>query len=116
MIQTLEIEGKRYVLLKETEYRRLAASHAGRALDADLPPLPEPDERGHVPAIEYTRASIARQIIRERIAAGLSQQRLAKLAGVRQETLSRIESGKHTPTLRTIKKIDRVLAARRKRK
>jgi hypothetical protein len=34
------------------------------------------------------------------------QQELAKRAGIRQETLSRIESGKHPPTL---KKIDRAL-------
>jgi transcriptional regulator with XRE-family HTH domain len=44
-----------------------------------------------------------------RKAAGLTQQELATRAGIRQETLSRIESGKHTPTLRTLKKIDRAL-------
>ncbi len=39
----------------------------------------------------------------------LSQQRLAELAGLRQETLSRLESGKHSPTVRTVEKIDRAL-------
>jgi transcriptional regulator with XRE-family HTH domain len=34
---------------------------------------------------------------------------LAELAGLRQETLSRIESGKHSPTVRTVEKIDRAL-------
>jgi transcriptional regulator with XRE-family HTH domain len=62
-----------------------------------------------VPAIEFTRISLARDIIRERKAAGLSQQALAALAGMRQETISRIESGKHTPTARTIDRIDRAL-------
>jgi transcriptional regulator with XRE-family HTH domain len=43
------------------------------------------------------------------MALGLTQQALAKLAGVRQETLSRLESGKHSPTVRTVEKIDRAL-------
>jgi transcriptional regulator with XRE-family HTH domain len=51
----------------------------------------------------------------------LSQERLAELAGLRQETLSRLESGKHSPTVRTVEKIDvalkqYALAARGKRK
>ena len=39
----------------------------------------------------------------------MSQVQLAELAGLRQETLSRIESGKHSPTVRTVEKIDRAL-------
>ena len=67
------------------------------------------DLEGNVPALEFIRVSIARDIIRERKARGLTQERLAELAGVRQETLSRIESGKHSPTVRTVEKIDRAL-------
>jgi len=55
------------------------------------------------------RASIARDIVLERRALGLTQEALAKLAGVRQETLYRLESGKHSPTVRTVEKIDRAL-------
>jgi transcriptional regulator with XRE-family HTH domain len=40
----------------------------------------------------------------------LSQAEVAKRAGIRQETVSRLESGKHAPTVRTVEKIDRVLA------
>lgn len=115
--QTIQIAGKRLVVMEESEYERLCRL-AGRAVEDDaLPPLPKPDKHGRVPAIEYTRISIARDIIRERKALGLSQQALAELAGVRQETLSRIETGKHTATVQTINKIDRALkraAARRK--
>ena len=46
---------------------------------------------------------------RERTALGLTQQQLAKLAGVREETLSRLESGKHSPTVRTVEKIEKAL-------
>ena len=59
--------------------------------------------------MEYIQASIARDIIKERRALGMSQVQLAELAGLRQETLSRIESGKHSPTVRTVEKIDRAL-------
>ena len=75
----------------------------------ERPPLPKPDEEGNVPALEYVRASIARDIIRERRALGLTQGQLAKLAGVRQETLCRLETGRHSPTVRTVEKIDRAL-------
>ncbi len=67
------------------------------------------DEHGNRPAVAFARVSIARSIIRDRQAAGLSQQELARRAGVRQETVSRIESGKHSPTVRTVEKVDRVL-------
>ena len=76
-------------------------------LDLDLPPLPPADERGHYPAIETARAIIARQVIRDRKAVGWTQAELANRAGVRQETISRIETGKHSPGLKTMAKIDR---------
>ena len=80
-----------------------------RTMSKTMPSLPKPDANGHFPAIEYTRISLARSIIRERTALGLTQQQLAKLAGVREETLSRLESGKHSPTVRTVEKIERAL-------
>jgi DNA-binding XRE family transcriptional regulator len=42
-------------------------------------------------------------------AASLTQVKLAKLAGIRPETLNRLEQGKHTPSMETINKIDRAL-------
>ena len=74
-----------------------------------LPPLPKPDCDGNYPALEYVRASIARDIIRERKALGLTQEQLAKLSGVRQETICRLETGLHSPTVRTVEKIERAL-------
>ena len=77
--------------------------------DPDLPALPPADESGQYPAIETARAIIARQVIRARKAAGWTQTELADRAGVRQETISRIETCKHSPGLRTMAKIDRAL-------
>jgi DNA-binding XRE family transcriptional regulator len=71
--------------------------------------LPKADAGGNYHAAAFARASIARKIIQDRANAGLSQKQLANLAGVRVETLCRIETGKHTPSLPTIDRIDRAL-------
>jgi len=74
---------------------------------------------GNRPAVAFARGSIARSIVTERKQLGLTQEALAKRAGIRQETLSRLESGKHSPTIRTVQKIERALqraAAKRFRK
>lgn len=104
-MKTIELNGTDYVIMERKEFDRLAT----KAKAADLPPLPKPDADGNYPAIEYARASIARSIIRDRAEAGLNQRELAKLAGIPVETLCRIETGKHTPSVRTIEKIDRAL-------
>lgn len=110
-VQRIELAGQYFVLIEETEYEKLCV-RAGRvvALNADdLPPLPEPDKQGRFPALEYARISLARDIIRDRRAAGLTQRELAESAGTRQETISRIESGKYTASVKLIDKIDGVL-------
>lgn len=77
----------------------------------DLPALPLPDPNGRFPALEYARISLARDIVRDRRAAGLTQQEPAELAATLQETISRLENGKHTASLKLVDKIDRVLQA-----
>ncbi len=103
--QTIMVDGKPYVFLPREEYEKLTTL----AKAADLPPLPKPDSAGNYPAVEYARASLARKIIRDRVAVGLTQRGLAKLAGIRVEHLCRIETGKHIPSVPTIDKIDRAL-------
>jgi len=108
ILQRLQIDGRRCVAIEEREYRRLARL-ARQAQDTSLPALPSADATGNVPALKYMRASIGRDVVKERKALGLSQEQLAALAGLRQETLSRLESGKHSPTVRTVEKIERAL-------
>jgi len=117
-LQRIEVAGQRFVLLPEGEFDRLCskASEAVPLDDSDLPPLPKPDKHGNFPALDYTRISLARDIIRDRRAAGLTQQQLADLVGARQETISRIETGKHTASVRTIDRIDAALKRAAKRK
>ena len=102
-VQFLDLAGKRWAILPEKDYRRLA-SRAGAE-----PTLPEPDASGNVPAVEYARASLARRIIRARRNLGLSQAELARRARIRPETLNRIERGKTSPDTSTIAKINRAL-------
>jgi DNA-binding XRE family transcriptional regulator len=92
------------VMLEESEYDRLRMK-----ADEWEPLLPEPDGDGNYPAVAYARASLARDIIRHRRRLGLTQVELAKRAGIRPETLCRIELGNRTPTLGTVEKIDRAL-------
>jgi DNA-binding XRE family transcriptional regulator len=100
-LDTITLKGRKFVLVPIEEYERSNAD--------GLPALPPVDADGTSNAIDFARASIARGLIADRHAAGLSQQQLAKLARVRQETISRIESGKQTATVRVIDKLYKVI-------
>lgn len=106
--QTVKLKGKTFVLVEPSELRRLEQI-ASRVEADELPPLPPTNAHGNRPAVAFARASIARSVVTERRALGLTQEALAKLSGIRQETLSRLESGKHSPTIRTVQKIESAL-------
>ena len=109
-------KGKRFVMVPVAEWRRLEHLMTKAATPTPkLPARPKADQDGNVPALAYIQVSIARDLLRERTTLGLTQQQLAKLAGVREETLSRLESGKHSPTVRTIEKIERALQEAKRR-
>jgi DNA-binding XRE family transcriptional regulator len=103
----VQIDGEPYVILSQAEYDRLA----GRVRETPLPLYPKPDSRGNYPAVDYARVSIARDILTARARAGLSQKELAARAGIRVETLCRLEKGKHSAGLKTLLAIDRALKA-----
>ena len=98
------VKGKRMVMLEEAEFDRLLLK-----ADEWEPLLPEPDADGNRPALEFLQVSIARTIIRQRRRLGLTQADLARRAGIRPESLNRIEQGRVSPAVRTVEKIDRVL-------
>lgn len=103
-VATITRRGKKFALVPMDAYRRYLAETR-----TDLPEYPPLDADGTRNALESIRISIARTLIRDRRAAGLTQQQLAKLAAVRQETISRIESGKHTATVRIVDKLDKAI-------
>ena len=102
---TLELDGKTYVVIEREEFDRLRTL----AKAAELPPVPEADGEGNVPAVAFGRATLARGILRDRARAGLTQAELAARAGIRPETLCRLERGRHTPSVETVGRIDRAL-------
>ena len=105
-VQRLDIQGRKFVLIPEAEYRRLTkrTAHA-------IPSMPPLSSDGIYPAGRAMRAMMARKIIAARNAVGLSQAALARKAGIRVETLNRLEKGKHTPDLATMAKINKALDA-----
>lgn len=106
-VQTLMISGKKFALVPFREFERLAQ----RAKAPAVPSLPKALPSGNYPAREALRAIYARKLIQERAAAGLSQAKLARKAGLRVETVSRLERGKHIPDLATAERISRALHA-----
>ena len=93
----VELDGVRYVILRESVFEELCRK-------ADVPSL-----AGRVTAEtrpdELDRATLAEKLIRRRKAAGLSQAELARRAGIRPETLNRIERGRTNPDFATVRKL-----------
>jgi ribosome-binding protein aMBF1 (putative translation factor) len=111
-MDTLMLRGERFVVVPEAEYVDLL-ERAGGA-DTHLPDLPKPDADGNYPAADAIRVTIARRIITDRRAAGLSQAELARRAGIRPETLNRLEKAQRIPDVSTIRKIERAISAANK--
>ncbi len=97
--QAVELDGTRYVILRESTYHWLCErAHV-------QPQLPSTADVREGAAVDLDRAALAQRLIRRRRAAGLSQAGLARRAGVRPETLNRIERGRTTPDFATIRKL-----------
>jgi DNA-binding XRE family transcriptional regulator len=101
--ERIVVKGKPMVMLEESEFDRLV-----RKAEEWEPLLPEPDAAGNYP-LEVLGIDLAIRIIRHRRKAGLTQAELARRAGIRPESLNRIEQGRVAPSARTLQKIDKVL-------
>ncbi len=106
-VQTLTISGKRFAVIPLRDFEALQK----RAAAQMLPKLPDPLANGNYPAAETIRVIYARRLIQERESAGLSQSELARRAGLRPETINRLEKGKHSPDTATLAKITKALRA-----
>ena len=102
-VQHIEIGESRMVVLSEDDFNAIMEK-AGV-----LPPMPAMTESGNYPATETCKAIIARKIVTRRIRVGMTQADLAHKAGVRFETISRLESAKQVPRRETIMRIDAAL-------
>jgi ribosome-binding protein aMBF1 (putative translation factor) len=105
-VRTISIANDELVVLSRKDFNHLMEK-AGM-----LPALPRGDARGNVPARAAIDVSIARDLVNDRIRRGWTQTELARRSGVRLETISRIESGKHVPRQETLLKLDRALSGK----
>jgi DNA-binding XRE family transcriptional regulator len=95
----LELEGVRYVILREAVFDQLCRKAKVSSSAAVV------SETSLSSALQMDGPSLAEKLIERRRAAGLSQAELARRAGVRCETLNRIERGKTTPDFATVRKL-----------
>lgn len=100
-IQMVEFHGERFVIMPEAVFNHLSGQ-------------PPRSKAGLQPAVAALRSVMANDIVRDRERLGWSQAELARRAGIRVETLNRIETGKRSPSLSTIEKIDAALQAAKK--
>jgi len=99
---TLILKGKKFVLVPEVEFKAMRKTHGA-------PALPAADSNGNRPAVAFADATIARSIVRDREAVGMTQTELAVAAGIRVEILNRAERGATVPSVRTLQKIENAL-------
>jgi ribosome-binding protein aMBF1 (putative translation factor) len=95
----IELDGISYVVLRESAFERLCQMAGVEE------PRPPREEDALTPGFDLDRASLAERLVRRRRASGLSQAELARRAGVRPETLNRIERGRTTPDFATVRKL-----------
>jgi DNA-binding XRE family transcriptional regulator len=98
-VPVIELDGRRYVVLREAEYLRLQTA-VGRSAD----------DAGAWASWEQDSERLGERLAQRRRDAGLSQAGLARVAGLRVETLNRIERGHNSPDFATVRKL--VLALR----
>lgn len=95
----VELDGIRYVILRESVFDWLCRkAGVDRGPDA-------PDQGASAAGGGLDRATLAEKLARRRRACGLSQAELARRAGIRAETLNRIERGHTTPDFATVRKL-----------
>ncbi|MEN6309454.1 MAG: helix-turn-helix transcriptional regulator [Anaerohalosphaeraceae bacterium] len=91
--QRIQLEGVWYIVIREDEFRALAQER-------------EPARtRDSLDAMNISGQRLADRLLQRRQDAGLTQKDLAGLAGIRVETLNRIEKGRTTPDFKTIRKL-----------
>jgi ribosome-binding protein aMBF1 (putative translation factor) len=95
----VELDGMRYVIVRASLFEKLCR-RAGIQLPSSF------DREGPVsPGFDLDRDTLAEKLVRRRRASGLSQAELARRAGIRPETLNRIERGRTTPDFATVRKL-----------
>lgn len=91
--QRVCLDGIWYVILREDEFCEMIRPKRRRSEEDELDAVSMSDQR------------LADRLLQRRQEAGLTQKELASRAGVRVETLNRIEKGRTTPDFKTVRKL-----------
>ena len=91
--QRVCLDGTWYVIVREDEFCEMTRPRGGKNAEDDLS------------AVNMSNQRLADRLRQRRQEAGLTQKSLAGLAGVRVETLNRIERGRTTPDFATVRKL-----------
>lgn len=91
--QEIRVGRKTFCLVPKSEYEQLVHAAEGSYVDAS----------------DYAKESIGRDLRRKREKTGLTQAEVAAKAGIRLETLSRLENGHGNPTFATVRRILKAL-------
>ena len=100
--QRVLLGGTWYVIVAEDEFRALTQMRGAKG-DIDA-----------LDALNVSDQRLADRLLRRRQESGLTQKDLARHAGVRVETLNRIENGRTTPDFKTIRKLVNAVGKHRK--
>jgi len=91
--QRIVLDGKWYIVIAEEEFRALTRPQ-GTMTEAD-----------ELDVFRVSDRRLADRMLQRRLSVGLTQKDLAQRAGIRVETLNRIEKGRTTPDFSTIRKL-----------
>jgi len=95
----VELDGVRYVIVREAVFEDLCRrAHVTASAESDQEPR-------LAAGFDLDQESLAERLVQRRRGVGLSQAELARRAGIRAETLNRIERGRTTPDFATIRKL-----------
>lgn len=91
--QRVHLDGKWYIVIAEEEFRAATLTRKSTS-EVDV-----------LDAFNVSDQRLADRLLRRRRESGLTQKDLAQKAGIRVETLNRIEKGRTTPDFKTIRKL-----------
>lgn len=98
--EVVELDGVRYAILRENLLKELCR-RGGTECSSSQPSTPASELAG----MELDQEKLARRLTARRKRAGLTQAELAGRAGIRVETLNRVERGRTMPDFSTVRKL-----------
>jgi DNA-binding XRE family transcriptional regulator len=100
--QVLDLNGVRYAVVKEMTLRQLCKKAGAVLLDAEAG---QASPQAGLSALDIDDHILARRLVERRKRVGLTQAELARRAGIRVETLNRVERARTTPDFATVRKL-----------